>query len=163
MDCSLRTPSTSILCSVFEDADDNIECFKVDDDTCSTECPVNYGGVSSADGGTCEISECDARVPVDGSCVMSGDSTDQPCYSLAELDRCYSVCPQHTVTSTSIPSVFSCDLVECSLRTPNVEGVCSLSKDDECYTFGEGCYLQCPVLTTAEDSEDKVCGSFLNY
>jgi hypothetical protein len=152
--CEQRSPNTSTLCLVYEDIDAEILCVQIDNNTCSLQCPVNYDPVPSVNGGTCAIAACDNRVPVNGSCWMSGDdgSESSRCYSVVEVNRCYSTCPQLTSPNTTVANNWRCDVVPCESRVPDSRGICWIESNEACFIYQNKCYSQCPELTGPVDN-----------
>jgi hypothetical protein len=152
--CESRSPNTPTLCVVFEDAASAVECAKVDDSTCSVECPNNMAPVQSSNGWVCEGKACIERIPYDGVCSVSGDGTSY-CYSLVELDACYSNCPFHTTPNTQTSGNPKCVVTACSSRAPDPSrGVCLLSQNEECYAYDGECVDQCPEFTVLGSNLD---------
>jgi hypothetical protein len=148
LECSGRSPNTPTLCLVYEDIDGEIDCLKISDSECSLQCPLNLDPVPSLQGGTCVVSVCDNRVPIGGTCVMAGDSTSNRCYSLIELQRCYSVCPQLTTPNITVSSNPKCEIISCNERIPDSRGICVVETNEMCYVYQGACYSVCPELTT---------------
>jgi hypothetical protein len=146
--CTDRTPNTNTLCLVFEDVDGGVECLRINESVCNTQCATNYDPLPSDEGGICTIAECENRIPINGSCVMTGDSIASRCYSLNELNKCYSLCPEHTTPNSSLITNPKCDVTACEGRVPTTRGVCSLTWNEACYMYGAKCYSVCPSLTT---------------
>jgi hypothetical protein len=147
LECDQRTPNSPTLCLVFEDINDEVECLKISDTSCDTHCPTNYDPSPSLEGGTCVVTDCTNRVPIDGSCYMEGDTGSSLCYSLMEMGRCYSECPQLTMPNGTVSNNAKCDIIPCESRTPGIGGVCSIGTSDACFSFESKCYSQCPDLT----------------
>jgi hypothetical protein len=153
--CGSRSPNTPTLCVVYEDADTAVECVKIDDTTCSADCPINLVPVISSAGLVCDWIECNERVPVDGVCAVSGIETSY-CYSLVELGRCYTACPSHTIPNTQTSSNPRCVVTPCTSRTPDSRGVCLIKADDECYVYNGQCLESCPSGIEYGSDLDKV-------
>jgi hypothetical protein len=150
--CGSRSPNTPTLCVVYEDADTAVECVKINDSTCSTDCLMNMVAMISSGGLICDWIECNERVPVDGVCSVPSDVMSY-CYSLTELGKCYAACPSHTSpntqTSDGIPR---CVVTPCTSRTPDSRGMCLIEADDECYIYNGVCLKECPQFTIADIS-----------
>jgi hypothetical protein len=123
-----------------------VECLKVNENTCSAQCPTNYNPSLSSTGSTCVVAECSNRVPVGGTCVMSGDSA--LCYLSLELNKCYSQCPSFTTVNTTVANNPKCDSVLCQTRTPDSRGLCSIEDTERCYSYQGSCYSECPGITS---------------
>jgi hypothetical protein len=132
-----------------------VQCLKIDNTTCATACPTNMDPIRSGSGWECRLRACEERVPVNGTCWMSGD-TDTPCYSLAELNACYSTCPTQTTSNSQTPGNPRCVLTPCASRTPDSRGVCLISPLDECYTYNGQCVTECPGIAGYGSDIDKV-------
>jgi hypothetical protein len=152
--CILRSPNTNTLCVVYEDADTAVECYKIDDTSCDFSCPQNMDPLPSLSGGTCQTTPCNQRTPIVGVCTMPGDTSS--CYSLTELNRCYSPCPAQTTVNTSIANNPRCVPIPCDSRSPDTRGVCLITLDDQCYTFNGRCVTECPTISSSESQEEKV-------
>jgi hypothetical protein len=159
LDCLSRVPNTDTFCVVYEDADTAVECYKIDNTRCDASCPPNMDPLPSLDGGICQTTPCDQRTPINGVCVMPNDAS--PCYSLADLSRCYSTCPAQTTVNTSIANNPRCVPISCNLRTPDARGVCLITLNDQCYTYNGQCVTECPGITSPGSEEEKVEKKYL--
>jgi hypothetical protein len=155
LSCEMRSPNTNTLCVVFEDADTAVECFKVDDTTCSSLCPPNMDPLLLPNNTwICTVTTCDERVPINTVCVMPNDAG--LCYSLEYLNRCYTSCPSHTTINTTNSNNPKCTPIPCNSRTPDSKGACLITSEDECYKdINNQCVSECVGLMTY-NPEEKV-------
>jgi hypothetical protein len=148
LSCEGRTSATSTLCLVYEDINNEVQCLKLSNGSCSSQCEPNYDPLPSLQGGTCVVAECENRSPsLNGSCYMPGDTTSSRCYSLIQVNRCYSECPPLTTSNISDTNNPKCDPVPCDSRVPDSRGVCWIDTNEACYIYESVCYSQCPNLT----------------
>jgi hypothetical protein len=156
--CAERVVTPAIMCSVYEDLDTDVKCFRITATTCDAVCPHNMDPQLSDVGNTCEVTPCDLRTPnlISGACQMSGDSAS--CFALQDLNRCYSTCPSHTAVNTTVAANPRCVAVQCESRTPDSRGVCAITAEDQCFSFDGKCVVECPALTGITSEEEKVGG-----
>jgi hypothetical protein len=155
LSCVSRVPTTDNYCVVFEDVDAAVECLRINETTCSSQCPVNMDPLIVLGRGICTVRACTEREPNIGVCSMPGDSAT--CYSMAELNRCYTTCPNQSSMNISNSSNPSCTPIPCTSRSPDGRGVCLISSTDECYAYNGNCVNECPGLTSYQSENDKVC------
>jgi hypothetical protein len=151
---------------VYEDSNTAIQCLKVNDTSCASECPANMYPARSGSGWECLLRACEERVPENGICSMPGD-IGPPCFSLVELNACYSSCPEQTTANSQTPGNARCTLSPCASRTPDSRGLCHVVEDDECFVYRPPesavndpgtCVVMCPPGT--EEEHNPAGGGF---